>query len=311
MRDQFRPLKNLGSKKPVLKETHIKIAKHSVSVFINQAPDLFNGVIDEINSYSFTKNEQNLILSLMERLKETDFKGDKQESAYSVLGKDSPYYDSYTRVGGKIPTLAIKQADLMKLAGLNSRAGNDINQFNKALLTLQKTYLFTYYRGTKNTKIEKVEERLPLFRVKRITEKTNERTISVYYEIAPAVAFFEEVANKFLMLPGDVRNAIGEENNKYQLPFIVFLHNRFGTYKREEIRTSYTEIAKSIKVPESLYKRNKNKVKEIINECMRVALEERQIKTFKDTGAELIINLNIEGGNFYTPKKELPESKKK
>jgi hypothetical protein len=154
-----------------------------------------------------------------------------------------------------------------------------------------------------------------------------------YYEIAPSEAFLDQVTEGygapggyFLMMPtgllDKVRRAVGP-GRRVTPHYYTFLYWLLATYEdrrsqakksgkpvKLQVREHYEQIAQLIRMPETIWKRNRKKAVERLESIYQAAKELGYLKSYS-MGADGIVTLELDpSGPFYRPKRdqELPPS---
>ena len=151
-----------------------------------------------------------------------------------------------------------------------------------------------------------------------------------YYEIAPSEAFLDQVTEGygspggyFLMMPTGllekVRKAVGP-GRRVTPHYYTFLYWLLAKYEDRRsrakdgkapnlvVREHYEEIAQLIRMPETIWRRNRKKAVERLASIYQASKDLRYLKSYS-MGADGIVTLELDpSGPFYQPKKgqELP-----
>ena len=199
-------------------------------------------------------------------------------------GKYETLPEAYKNIK-QIPRVRLNQSDLFKLTGINE---NSIAEKQRTLESVKflgsNQFLFYYKRlvydqkgkPVKDDKGEYKKEEVTvidtLFRVKTVTDDNTKNF--KYYEIEPTASLLDQIDNYFLLIPYSWREEIkaimgGKEISSYTMKFIVWLRIQYEEKRRKhlknfEIRKSWEEIAQILRMPETLYKRNKKRAKDTI-----------------------------------------------
>jgi len=178
----------------------------------------------------------------------------------------------------KIPRIRINQSELFRLTGINENSIADKQRTLEALKYLGTSQFLFYYKRLQydskgkpvkddkgNYKKEEVTVVDTIFRVKTVTDDQTKNF--KYYEVEPTATFLDQIKNYFLLIPVSWREEVkaimgGKEISSYTMKFLVWLRLQYEErrrkhYKNFEIRKSWEEIAQILKMPETLYKRNK------------------------------------------------------
>lgn len=216
----------------------------------------------------------------------------------------------------KIPCLKATQSQILKWAGINV---NSIAEKERALEALKHLataqYCFYYDRLAldKNGKPEKgtdgkwkQEEVMAidtLFVIKEIRNKPNGNL--EYYEIIPSPIFLDQRESNFMLIPynwrEEVRAVVGSRKaSSYTFRFLLFLRYQYELMRRshpEEAKSfkivrNWEEVAIAIKMPESVYKRKKERALKILDDACFVAKELGYLLDYSREGALVSLILN-------------------
>ena len=241
----------------------------------------------------------------------------------------------------ELPTIRLTLAEIVKLAGFNHDRQGDKEKVKQAVAHLgAERYLF-YWRRKAFTiksgaavpdrdskgehKWEEVVEDGSLFRVKHVLdEQTKELK---YFEISPSAVVLDQVSlryggNYFLMVPRDlhteVRKAVGQgqRSTSYTFAFLMYLladyervrsHAKKGTAPEHSIAKAWEEIAQRIKMPETVWKRNRKVAVARLEQVYQVAKELGYLKSYRK-GVDGVHTLELEPSKYYRPEtKEEPQ----
>ena len=227
-----------------------------------------------------------------------------------------------------IPIVKLTQAKLIELSGydLTKQRQGDKQDVIEALNYLgTEQFCFYWLRSKKDNKgaivkdkngdylKEEVMEVGTLFRVKYIKEEGTDRLD--YYEISPTAPLLDQVNNYFLLVPNnwreEVKQITGNRASNYTYKLLLWLrreyeeirkYNKYGGKARKprafKINISWEEMAVALKMPPSMYKRNRPTTIKIIRKAYFVAMELGYLVKVEDNGATDILYLNEE----YYPK---------
>ena len=237
----------------------------------------------------------------------------------------------------ELPTIRLTLAEIVKLAGYDHDRQGDKERVKQAVAHLgAERYLFYWRRKAftiKNGaavpdrdskgehKWEEVVEDGSLFRVKHVLdEQTKELK---YFEISPSAVILDQVSlryggNYFLMVPRDlhmeVRKAVGQgqRSTSYTFAFLMYLladyervrsHAKKGTAPEHSIAKPWEEIAQRIKMPETVWRRNRRVAVARLEQVYQVAKELGYLKSYR-RGADGVDTLELEPSKYYRPKKK-------
>lgn len=249
----------------------------------------------------------------------TNYKGNTIPLEKSDLVRDKYAFGdlpSTYKYVNDIPCLKATQGQILKWAGVNI---NSIAEKERALEALKHLataqYCFYYDRMAldKNGKPEKgsdgkwkQEEVMAidtLFVIKEIRNKPNGNL--EYYEIIPSPIFLDQRESNFMLIPynwrEEVRAVVGSKKaSSYTFRFLLFLRYQYELMRRSnheeqksfKIVCHWEEVAIAIKMPESVYKRKKERALKILDDAYFVAKELGYLIEYsrEDTLDTLILN---------------------
>lgn len=262
--------------------------------------------------------------------------------AQAMVRASSPQYlyrKAYRNIP-QLPTIRLTLAEIVKLAGYDHSRQGDKQKVKEAVAQLgADRYLFYWKRkafSIKNGvavperdskgehKGEEVVEDGSLFRVKHVLdEQTKELK---YFEISPSAVVLDQVnptygGNYFLMVPRELHTEIqravgtGKRSSSYTFAFIMYLladyerisrHAKKGTAPKHTIAKPWEEIAQRIKMPETVWKRNRKVAVARLEQVYQVAKELGYLKSYRRDN--LVDVLELEPSKYYRPeKKEEPQ----
>jgi hypothetical protein len=216
----------------------------------------------------------------------------------------------------EIPKLRVKQSELLELAGVNQKSAGAVQDAIQALHHLgRRQYCFYYTRlvfdENKEPKREKdgrefVKEEVTavdtLFTIKEVRSKKT--GLLEYYEIIPSTIFLDQRESYFMLIPfnwrEEVRHLIGKRKaSSYTFRFLLFLRYQFELQRRGKktqfvFKTTAENMAIYLKMPESLYKRHKDRANKILDEVYEVARRLGYLKRYERNESFDILFLNAE-----------------
>lgn len=221
-------------------------------------------------------------------------------------GKEPDTYKYVT----EIPKIRATQTDILEWSGINK---NSIACWSRAIEAIEelgrKQYCFYYDRlaldeegiPTKGKNGEwKKEEVIAVDSLFFIKEIRDENTGNLkYYEIMPSAIFLDQRESYFMFIPlnwrEEVKALVGNKKaSSYTFRFLLFLRYQYELKRRVnsckppyQIKWSAQEIARAIKMPESIYLRKKKRLDQILDDAYSVAkrlgyLQEYERKEFVD-----------------------------
>ena len=369
------------NKKP-LRPTHIKIARHGVKQLTGKTgPQIamtFEEGPVEVEDYieqaglqvspqdkerllegwgaDLTVIQHSVLLAVLERMSEKNYRGDRKEPLKEVLkragvnppgGRLPELMEKALRNVKEFPVVRLYLHEVVELTGLDKEAQRDKLEVKQALEHLGTArYAFYWerlatveYKGKKKPVLDQdgkyVKEGVrtvgSVLYVKQIVDPQTGQLD--YYEIAPSEAFLDQVTEGygspggyFLMMPTGllekVRKVVGP-GRRVTPHYYTFLYWLLATYEDRrshtpkgkepnlQVRKHYEEIAQLIRMPESIWRRNrKNKALPRLESIYQAAKDLGYLKGYR-MGQDGVVTLELDpSGPFYHPKKdqELPPS---
>lgn len=253
-----------------------------------------------------TDIQMRVMEGILRGFSETNYKGNiasekKEEIAQErYLGKLPPTF-KYIR---ELPRLRVTQKQVVEWAGLNTGSAADKQRATDALKFLGVQQFCLYYnrlaydqsgrpeRDKKgNWKKEDVDAVDTLFVIKTVREEVDIKSPLKgskirgdvkYYEITPSAIFLDQIETYFILMPYNWRDEIDALYQKKKFSafipkFIYFLRLQYELRRRSknekpyQIKWSPEEIAIALKMPKTVYKRNKERMNSILEEAYTVA----------------------------------------
>lgn len=285
--------------------------------------------------------QERVMYAILKYLSDTNYKGDELKDIikdkplgdiYSlnpaskvtlVTGENAPYKNI-----DAIPVVKITQAKLIELAGYKQRQGDKQDVIEALNFLASEVFCFYWLRQKiekgvfvkdKNGDWTKEEVMVPgtLFTVKYVKEAGSDKLD--YYEISPSAPLLDQVNNHFLLVPHnwkeEVRQITGNRESSYTYKLLLWLrlqyerirkYNKYGGRNRKpkpfKLSKTWEEIAEALKMPESMYKRNRPNALKIIKRAYSVAIKLGYLVKVEDNGATDILYLNE---NYYPKPGEL------
>lgn len=284
-----------------------------------------SGSIDRFG-VDLTDMQARIVEGILRGFSETAYKGNAETKEKDQLA-DEKYSgklpDSYKYIQ-EIPKLKATQTQILQWSGINqtsiacwARAVEAIGEIGT------KQYCFYYDRlafgedgqpiRDKNGKWKKEEVIAvdSLFMIKEIREE-NSGTLQ-YYEITPSSIFLDQRETYFMLIPynwrEEVKALVGNKKaSSYTFRFLLFLRYQYEIKRRQskhqsipfQVQWSSEEIAIAIKMPESIYKRKKKRMDEILNDAYTVAKRLGYLTDFERKSYKDILTLNHD--KYFSPK---------
>jgi len=277
---------------------------------------------------------------ILKAFSDTDYKGDKAQDLNSsfadvyeathkaketlITNQNAPYKNIKA-----IPMIHLNQTQVIELAGYDSRNQGYAQDVVEALGFLAgRQFLFYWKRNqTQNGKLtkdkdgdyirEEVEEVSTLLRVKQVTDEKTKAFL--YYEIQPTACLLDQIENYFLLVPYDWRaeakKITGRKLSTYTYHFLLWLRMKYEQIRRANqykgkrnpyvIKTTWEQIAVTLKMPPSFYARQRKKAKKLIETTLEIATKLGYLVKVEDDDAVSTLWLNEDF--FYKPESLLPE----
>ena len=194
----------------------------------------------------------------------------------------------------EVPRLRATQAQIMDWAGVNKNSISEKERAVEALNHLGTTqYCFYYDRlaygqdgipekdRSGRWKKEEVMAVDTLFTIKEVREEQGGSL--KYYEIEISPIFLDQRESYFMLIPynwrEEVRAIVGSKKaSSYTFRFLMFLRYQYEMKRRSpklkppfSLKWAWEEIAVAIKMPESVYKRQKVRANKILEDAYSVA----------------------------------------
>jgi len=267
-----------------------------------------------------TDMQQKMLEALLHGFTKTDYQGNLDPLEIPSLEKEK-YPSGKIPISYKnltmLPRLRATQSQILKWAKVNIKSAGAVQMALKALEHLGSTqYCFYYtrlaYDENGNPKKDKYgawikEEVTTVDKLFMIKEIRNRKTrILEYYEITPSPIFLDQRESFYLLIPfnwrEEVRGLIGKRKaSSYTFRFLLFLRVQFEMQRRSsQEKKTYTikwtpeEIAINLKMPESIYRRKKDRANTILDEVYSVAKSLGYLKSYQRTDLHDILCLNEE-----------------
>lgn len=323
---------NSPQQRTLFSEKKINDFANALGMDLDKKPNSYGmKVYEKPNSYGMNLNQSELrvLQGILKAFSDTNYQGDE------LIEKDKEWKLRGLKVNSEkgqellsrayeniksIPLIRLTQADIIRLSGYDGTHGEKTHVL-EALDTLGTKQFFFYWSRLKydhkgrpmkdktgNYEKQEIEEVGTLFRIKTVkNEQTKEFQ---YYEISPSAVVLDQINNYFLIIPEnwmeEVKELTGKRASSYIYSFLLWLRKKYeemrkGKAKRKDgtpliIRISWEEIAEILRMPESMYKRNRARSLKIINDALEVAQKLGYLQKVEDDGAVNILYLNEE---FY------------
>ena len=221
----------------------------------------------------------------------------------------------------EIPRLKIGKRELVSLAGMRYDSQSDVERVVNALMYLGTTQFCFYYsrlsigkdrtperdEKTGEYKKEFVTSFDTLFKVNVVKDDATREF--KYYEVSPSAVFLDQKEKYYMLIPygwkEEIRRLVGERKaSSYLYLFILWLRYQFEQKRRKNSRPStkvkekyqfvgnWISIAQAIRMPETVYRRNKANAQKIIDSAYSTAKELGYLISYSRKGEidKLILN---------------------
>ena len=253
---------------------------------------------DNIQSFGIdlTDIQMRIVEGVLQGFSQTNYKGniapkDKHQLAKERFSGKVP--DTYKYID-EIPRIRVSQTKVLEWSGIKK---NSIACKERSLKALQdlgvNQYCFYYDRLAKGSNGEPIKDRKgtwkkesvvavdSLFMVKEIRDEKTDAF--QYYEIEPSSIFLDQRESYFLLIPynwrEEVRSIVGKKKaSSYTFRFLLFLRYQYEIKRRAsncsspyQVKWTPEEVAIAINMPESVYRRKKDRMNKILEDAYSVA----------------------------------------
>jgi hypothetical protein len=287
-------------------------------------------ILNKPDSYGVALNmsQKRVFEGILKAFSDTNYKGeDKVSRGDSLKGVYSKKAKELTKVYENIesiPVIRLTQADIVKLSGYdmnNQKHKKDTVEALTHLATNQ--FCFYWVRLAKDGKgiplkdkggdykKEEVMTVGTLLRIKTIREDGNLK----YYEIHPSSVILDQVnsdygGNYFLLVPNnwreEVKKLVGKKASSYTYEFLFWLRLKYEAIRRYNsnhkkkkpflLKLTWEEVAQALKMPETVYRRNRKTGLKRIEDAYETAIALGYLNKVEHGGVTDILYLNEE---FY------------
>lgn len=252
-------------------------------------------------------NQKRVFEGILKAFSETNYKGDSQvtrgSSLKGVYSKRSTELERVYQNIENIPVVRLTQADIVKLSGYdmnNQKHKKDTVEAITHLATTQFCFYWVRLAKDENGKplkdkkgLYKKEEVMEVGTLLRIKTIRNEDGNLQYYEIHPSSVVLDQVnsdygGNYFLLVPKnwreEVKKLVGKKASSYTYEFLFWLRLQYEQIRRYNsnpghkkkkpflLKKTWEEIAQALKMPETLYKRNRKTAMSKIEDAYQTAI---------------------------------------
>ena len=258
---------------------------------------------------------------------ETNYKGNIEPIKTDKIENDKHFDGELPQIYKylkEIPRLRATQSNIMDWAGVNK---NSISEKERAVEALghlgTAQYCFYYDRlaydqdgvpekdRSGRWKKEEVTAVDSLFTIKEIRE--DQSGILKYYEIEISPIFLDQRESYFVLIPYNWREEVkailgNRKTSSYIFRFLLFLRYQYEVRRRSpklkspfSLKLAWEEIAVAIKMPESVYKRQKARAYKVLGDAYSVAKQLGYLNDYERDGYSDVLIFNAEK---YYPKSE-------
>ena len=292
---------------------------------------------------AFSKDEYqgSITLPKEEVLTDKEIAGSYLPAKLRAANPSALYRTAYRNIP-KLPTIRLTLAEVVQLAGMDHDRQGDKEKVKEAVAHLgQASYVFYWKRkafrieGERAVpqldqegkhKWEEVVEAGSLFRVKHVQDEQTKQL--KYFEISPSAVVLDQVnptygGNYFLMVPGNLHEEVrkrvgkGQRSTSFTFGFLMYL---LQEYERQRSHNSHRkgvtilkpweDIAQRIRMPETVWRRNRKVAVARLEQVYQVAKELGYLKSYS-RGADGVDTLELEPTKYYHPDKQLQDEKSK
>jgi len=276
-----------------------------------------------------TEIQSRVVEGILRGFSETKYKGNSAPINVNQIVEDkfSGEIPDILKNIREVPVLKASQKEILEWSGINQ---NSIGATSRAVEAIEeigmKQFCFVYSRLAldpnrqpyKNKSGQWVKEEVTcvdtLFTIKRVREDGK----LPYYEIFPSAIFLDELDGYFLLIPNDWREELkkltpNKKGSNYTAMFLLFLRYQYAqkiraNNEKKPFKIEWTpeRLAQAIKIPESMIKKYKKRVRETLNAAYETAKILGYLEDYSVDGHLDILIMNER--KYYHPSKE---SKKK
>jgi regulator of replication initiation timing len=287
-------------------------------VILNQSQRrVFEGIL---NAFTNSNYEGDELIGKSTALREVY--SDTVNSAKVLVNEENAPYRNIDA----IPVVKLTQAKIIALSGYDlkkQRQGDkqDVIEALSFLATNQFCFYWSRLKRENGNPVkdkrgdfvkEEVMEVGTLFRIKTIRDQTG---LLQYYEIQPSAPLLDQVNDYFLLVPNnwreEVKELTGRKADRYTHELLFWLRLQYEQIRRYnsgggknrkpkpfKITKSWEDVAIALKMPESMYKRNRPRSSKVIQNAYSVAIKLGYLIKVENNGDTDVLYLNEE----YYPK---------
>jgi hypothetical protein len=291
-------------------QSQLDLFSNHAESFSNEYNIPLNGKIDRFG-VDLTDLQSRVMEGILHGFNEMRYKGNLEAQSSTPFcqnkysGKIPPAYKYISN----IPVLKATQSQILEWAGINK---NSIASWARAVEAIKelgtKQYCFYYDRlvfdenkkplKDKNGRWVKEEVYTvdTLFTIKEI--RNND--IIDYYEIIPSSIFLDQRESYFMFVPynwrEEVKSLVGDKKaSSYTFRFLFYLRYQYEIFRRRNkekpyiIKIAPQDIAISIKMPESVYRRQSKRTEQILLDAYNVAKKLGYLISFERKEVDILV----------------------
>jgi hypothetical protein len=262
-------------------------------------------VLNKPDSYGVVLNQSQtrVFEGILRVFSDTDYKGYELKEKTELSSEEYPLdkmQRAYSNIK-KIPVIQLTQAEIIRLSGYEKTQGDKIDVIEAISFLGTEQFCFFWERLKKDSngkpirnkngdyEKEEVMEVGTFFRIQTVREEGEFK----HYEIYPSAVILDQVNNEyggsyFLLIPNNWRDEVkqltGKRASRYTYEFlkwlrleyeIIRIHNAKKDSKDRpfSIPMTWEDTAITLKMPESMYKANRKRASNIIQEAYDTAIK--------------------------------------
>jgi hypothetical protein len=301
-----------------------------LSFFSDEKIDTFSrttglSITNRPDSYGVVLNQsqRRVLEGILKAFTDSNYKGDEEieKATYSSnIYPINKIAGAYKNID-KIPVVRLTQGEIIKLSGHDRTQGDKVDVVEAITFLATKQFCFYWVRlktekgkPVKDKSGDYVKEEVmevgSLFRIKTVRTEDGELQ---YYEIHPSAPLLDQVSNYFLLVPNDWREEVkqltGKRASSYTYELLLWLRLQYEQIRRFnsgnnrkkkpfKISKSWEDVAIALKMPETMYKANRKRAINIIQEAYSVAIKLGYLVNVENNGVTDVLYLN----ESYYPK---------
>ena len=286
--------------------------------------DLFNKIDKygiDLTDFQFKVMEG--LLRAFKHSKEIGYKGNTEDKDKMDLLKENKYIGKnlpviYNNIS-KIPRVILKQSEVIRLTGAKENSIAERQRTIEALNYLTTTqFLYYYHRLSKDSSGKPIKDEKGKYKKEEVMAVDTLFTIKIvrdeetkefkYYEVEPSAIFLDQIESYYLLIPNNWREEIkmavgGKEVSSYTMKFLLWLRYQYEEKRRKnyngmEIRLNWESIAKTLKMPETIYIRNRKRAIAILDKAYETALQTGYLLSYRREEVDI---LELNPDKYYNP----------